>query len=87
MSAGKVLAGLSVTHFPLRDQTYDLIVPVPLHFDRLRWRGFNQSLLLAHHWRNEIGTLKLPSPPLAANLLRRTRHTRPQNRGQIMRRP
>ena len=25
----------------------DLIVPVPLHPKRLRWRGFNQSLLLA----------------------------------------
>ena len=25
----------------------DLIVPVPLHAKRLRWRGFNQSLLLA----------------------------------------
>jgi len=26
---------------------YDLIVPVPLHLERLRWRGFNQALLLA----------------------------------------
>ena len=25
----------------------DLMVPVPLHPKRLRWRGFNQSLLLA----------------------------------------
>jgi ComF family protein len=47
MSAGKVLAGLGATHFPWQGQMYDLIVPVPLHFDRLRWRGFNQSLILA----------------------------------------
>jgi ComF family protein len=29
----------------------DLVVPVPLHRKRLRWRGFNQSVVLAH----EIG--------------------------------
>jgi ComF family protein len=47
LSVGKTLAGLGVVHFPLEDQAYDLIVPVPLHPDRLRWRGFNQSLILA----------------------------------------
>lgn len=26
---------------------YDCVLPVPLHRTRLRWRGFNQSLLLA----------------------------------------
>ncbi|HEV8713562.1 MAG TPA: ComF family protein [Candidatus Binatia bacterium] len=31
----------------MEGQAYDLIVPVPLHPDRLRWRGFNQSLILA----------------------------------------
>ena len=25
----------------------DLVVPVPLHLERLRWRGYNQALLLA----------------------------------------
>jgi ComF family protein len=34
-------------HFPLQGQAYDLIVPVPLHAERLRWRGFNQSLILS----------------------------------------
>ena len=24
-----------------------MVVPVPLHLDRLRWRGFNQSLILS----------------------------------------
>ena len=35
--------------FPDVDFTdYSLIIPVPLHIKRLRERGFNQSLLLAH---------------------------------------
>ncbi len=29
------------------DRTYDAVLPVPLHIDRLRWRGFNQAILLA----------------------------------------
>ncbi len=38
----------------------DLIVPVPLHPKRLRWRGFNQALLLAR----EVGRLyRLPVDP------------------------
>jgi len=50
----------------------EVIVPVPLHRDRLRWRGFNQSLLLAKRlaWR-----LRLRVEPHA---LRRIRHTAPQ---------
>jgi len=31
------------------DSEIDSIIPVPLHASRLRWRGFNQSLLLARH--------------------------------------
>ena len=51
MSTGKLLAQLAATHFerghlPLARSAYDLILPVPLHPDRLRWRGFNQSLLI-----------------------------------------
>jgi len=53
---------------------YDFIVPIPLHIDRLRERGFNQALLLAR----EIGKVldvevdpflmvkKRPTPPQAA---------------------
>lgn len=33
----------------------DLIVPVPLHPKRLRWRGFNQSLLLARQVGDAYG--------------------------------
>jgi ComF family protein len=47
MSVGRTLATLGAQHFPLANEHYDLIVPVPLHLERLRWRGFNQSLILA----------------------------------------
>lgn len=45
----------------------DLVVPVPLHRQRQRERGFNQASLLARH---------LPVP--AADVLARTRATPPQ---------
>jgi len=35
----------------------DFLVPVPLHPRRLRWRGFNQSLLLASSLSKEIAPL------------------------------
>lgn len=35
----------------------DIIIPVPLHPRRLRWRGFNQSELLAKH--NDIKELSV----------------------------
>jgi len=47
LSTGKMLAELGASCNPFADQQYDVIVPVPLHLKRLRWRGFNQSLLLA----------------------------------------
>lgn len=52
----------------------DLILPVPMHRNRLRWRGFNQSLLLAKAcfpvWKKKI----------RPDLLRRHRFTVPQTR-------
>jgi ComF family protein len=47
LSVGKLLAQLAAIHFPFPNATYDVIIPVPLHIDRLRWRGFNQALLLS----------------------------------------
>ncbi|MSQ48061.1 MAG: ComF family protein [Deltaproteobacteria bacterium] len=47
LGVGKRLAQLAATHFPLVEERYDVIIPVPLHLNRLRWRGFNQSLLLS----------------------------------------
>ncbi len=50
----------------------DVIVPVPLHPQRLRWRGFNQSVLLAR----QIGrAYRIPLDPF---VLLRTRPTSPQ---------
>jgi ComF family protein len=49
-----------------------LVVPVPLHIDRLRSRGYNQALQLARQVGIEFGT------PVAADLLRRVRATDPQ---------
>ena len=54
----------------------DLIVPVPLHKRRLRWRGFNQSELLA----NYISENLTPGMeiPVFNDLLIRKKHTTPQ---------
>jgi ComF family protein len=50
----------------------DLIIPVPLHPKRLRWRGFNQSLLLAR----QVG--RMVQVPVDPFLLYRNRETPPQ---------
>lgn len=47
---------------------YDFIIPVPLHQKRLRWRGFNQSELLA----KEINQNKV------LNALVKIKNTKPQ---------
>lgn len=51
---------------------FDLIVPVPLHPKRLRWRAFNQSLLLA---REISRAYRVAADPF---VLRRDRPTPPQ---------
>lgn len=54
----------------------DLIIPIPLHPRRLRWRGFNQSKLLA----NYIGKNLTPgfSIPVISDLVIRKKYTPPQ---------
>tara|TARA_B100001013_G_scaffold299604_1_gene200771 strand:+ start:119 stop:673 length:555 start_codon:yes stop_codon:yes gene_type:complete len=56
-------------------EKYDSIVPIPLHYTRLRKRGFNQSILLAHYFRKNLIDHVHPIYP---HWLRRTRATRPQ---------
>ncbi len=56
--------------FP-RDQLFDCIVPMPVHWRKLLIRGFNQSRLLAAEVSRRTGL------PLAA-ILRRRRHTQAQ---------
>jgi ComF family protein len=67
---GKFLAQL-LTASPARQwvAAADLLVPVPLHPRRLRWRGFNQALLLAQAF---------PDIPLGRDVLVRRRPTLPQ---------
>ena len=50
----------------------DIIVPVPLHPKRLRWRGFNQSVLLA---RQLSRTYHIPLDPF---VIYRSKETPPQ---------
>jgi ComF family protein len=55
----QVIGGAPTTE-SMADRPYDLIVPIPIHRDRLRERGFNQSLLLAR----EVGkTLEIKVDP------------------------
>jgi len=51
-----------------------LIMPVPLHKKRLRWRGFNQSELLAK------GIKKYFNLDLRLDELIRTKHKKPQTK-------
>ena len=50
----------------------DALVPIPLHPERERARGYNQSLLLARELGRRCGL------PVWNQVLIRTRHTRPQ---------
>jgi len=54
----------------------DAIIPVPLHPRRLRWRGFNQSELLANHISNNL--VANFTIPIKKDWLLRKRFTQPQ---------
>jgi ComF family protein len=49
-----------------------ILVPIPLHPQRLRWRGFNQSELLGKIIAKNLGLQLIP------DLLIRTKNTKPQ---------
>lgn len=66
------LGQLLIERCPLPFVDYDVVVPVPLHLSRLRWRGFNQSSLLAAMLGRATG---LVVDPLS---LQRIRPTVPQ---------
>lgn len=67
-----MLRTISNSELPLPD----IIIPIPLHKRRLRWRGFNQSELIAKYIAEKI----TPGFPIAVenNLLERFRYTHPQ---------
>jgi len=56
----------------LQDCPVELIIPVPLHPKRLRWRGFNQSVLLA---RQVSRAYNIPLDPF---VIYRNKETPPQ---------
>jgi ComF family protein len=74
VSLGKPLGRLMATGCRefLRDCEADVIIPVPLHPKRLRWRGFNQAVLLARELSRAYGVSTDPF------LLRRIKPTQPQ---------
>lgn len=67
-----ILKSIKNSELPLPD----IIIPVPLHSRRLRWRGFNQSELLAEYVSKKI-TPGFPIP-VVSDLLQRFRYTHPQ---------
>jgi ComF family protein len=70
-SLGKPLGDWMATNVRLVSNI-DIIMPVPLHAKRLRQRGFNQALLLAHRLSEIHGI------PCSCDNLYRSRPTRPQ---------
>ncbi len=66
------LAQLLFERCPVSLGAYEVIMPVPLHVARLRWRGFNQAHLLLKPLARQAGV------PIDAFSLERVRPTRPQ---------
>jgi ComF family protein len=78
----KPLAGVLYAYLAENPISADLLIPVPLHPQRLRQRGYNQSLLLA------LELEKLCGIPVRSDILKRRINTPPQARtsGSIERR-
>lgn len=72
LAAGRLLAELFCKHAEILDKP-DAIVPVPLHVNRLRIRGFDQALELAKIIANNRGI------PLRRDVLKRQRNTQAQS--------
>ena len=66
--ASKQLATLIWRYSLLKHQQFDVIVPVPLHWSRYAYRGYNQAAVIAQH-------LSKLSGKSHANLLQRTVRT------------
>jgi ComF family protein len=68
-SLSRALAQCLGENLPVDGNDYDLVLPVPLHRRRLRWRGFNQAALLGLAVARKIGC------PLDVATLTRIRDT------------
>ncbi len=66
------LAGYLVAYLDAHPLQFDAIVPVPLHAERLEFRGYNQSDFLAEY------TGKACNIAVHTDLISRRRHTPPQ---------
>lgn len=71
-SLAPMLGQLMTEHCVFDLTQYDVLIPVPLHLTRLRWRGFNQAHLLARQLARRATS---PIDPFA---LERVRATAPQ---------
>jgi ComF family protein len=71
-SVGRALAEYLGDDFALAGADYDVVIPVPLHWRRLWWRGFNQAALLAAEVAERLAL------PLDATSFVRIRFTNPQ---------
>jgi ComF family protein len=71
-SAGRALAEYLGDELPLASTDYDVVLPVPLHWRRLMWRGFNQAALLANEVAHRLDL------PLDSTAMTRRRFTAPQ---------
>lgn len=66
------LGALMVEAWPPWPAPVEIVIPIALHPERERKRGYNQATLLAQHLAREQGWLLEPAG------LQRIRHTRPQ---------
>lgn len=66
------LGQIMVDYWPDWDDTPDVIIPIPLHANRLKKRGFNQSALLAVMIGDQVDI------PVNSNDLVRIKNTKPQ---------
>jgi ComF family protein len=76
------LGGLMLSAFlqQWESEIVDLVLPVPLHSQKFRSRGFNQSYLLIHSWKAVANAMHIPLPdiPIHTDVLIRTKVTVPQ---------
>lgn len=66
------LGALMIKAWPKWQHSFDLVLPIPLHPQRERERGYNQSELLVRELQKGLGWLTDPAA------LKRKRQTRPQ---------
>lgn len=68
---GRKLGDILHDRMALTDETFDLVIPVPLHRKKLIRRGYNQAQIMARQLAGRWGI------PCAADVLERARDTRP----------